>query len=91
MTTLRTLAKGYEHNRLAEVAKSLESDGHTELAADYRGRADRAKAAFTHLRELDFLAGGDGVDAKRGLDILEGLVQFGWTPPAYMLPRDTES
>lgn len=86
-TTLREISAGHEHNRLAEVAKTLTDDGLTELAAEYRARAERVETAFIHLRDLDRLTGGSGLDAKRGLGILEELVRLGWTPPAHMIPR----
>jgi hypothetical protein len=40
------------HNQLARMAETLEADGHTQLAAQYQARADRAQKAFSHLRML---------------------------------------
>lgn len=96
MSTLDTAGIGYTHNRLAQTATQLETDGHHTLAAEYEQRATVEQQIYTSMldliRQAKHLVKRDGeqVDARTGAELAAWLLRHGWTPPAHLNGRIEE-
>lgn len=84
---------GYAHNRLRDVARQLRADGHDD-ATSYSQRADTEQAVYEDLVSLadrGYTEGGKDIDAwKIGGNLVDYLLERGWTPPAHFSGRITE-
>lgn len=94
MSTLDRRDIGYAHNRLSDVARQLRTDGHDD-AAIYAQRADVEQAVYDDLMSLAekarrLTAKGERDQWKCGADLVDYLLERGWTPPAHFNGRITE-
>ena len=84
---------GYAHSRLRDVARQLRTDGHDD-AASYARRADTEQAVYedlVSLAERGYTEGAKDIDSwKIGANLVDYLLERGWTPPAHFADRIVE-
>ena len=93
MSTINRRDIGYAHTRLHDVARQLRADGHADANA-YGQRADVEEAVYDDLVNLAstaYVEGGKDIDNwKIGANLVDYLLERGWTPPAHFADRIDE-
>lgn len=93
MSTLNREGIGTAHRRLADVAQQLREDDHMDWSA-YVDRANTERDIYDSLVDLGEVAYREGPknidDWKIGANLVDYLLERGWTPPAHFNGRITE-